>query len=147
MYHYRECGLRNVWLANGYDKHETPYGEGVSIHDVEGLHRAIARNLVRKPGKLTGTELRFLRQEMRLSQSKLAEMVGNEAQTIALWEKRGGQPKLADRFIRAIYRERDEGNAHIQEIIDRLIDADIEEGEGVRITLEKGHHLDWRLAA
>jgi hypothetical protein len=22
MYHYRECGLRNVWLANGYDEHD-----------------------------------------------------------------------------------------------------------------------------
>ena len=30
MYHYRECGLRNVWLANGFEQHETPYGPGVA---------------------------------------------------------------------------------------------------------------------
>jgi putative transcriptional regulator len=145
MYHYRECGLRNVWLANGYDEHETPYGPGIAIHDLTGLHRAIAHGLVTKNGKLTGAELRFLRQEMGLSQAKLAAMLGNEAQTIALWEKRSSQPNIADRFIRAIYRELNEGNAHIQDMIDRLIDADLEEGEG-RITLEQDRG-GWKVAA
>jgi len=36
-YHYRECGLDNVWLLNGYELHDTPYGKGVSFVDVEGL--------------------------------------------------------------------------------------------------------------
>jgi putative transcriptional regulator len=145
MYHYRECGLRNVWLANGYEEHDTPYGSGVSIHDVEGLHKAIACGLIAKGAKLTGTELRFLRQEMGLSQAKLATMLGNEAQTVALWEKRGGQPKIADRFIRAIYREQNEGNAHIREMIDRLVDADLEE-TNAKITLLQGSG-GWKLAA
>lgn len=145
MYHYRECGLRNVWLANGYDAHDTPYGHGISIHDVEGLHRVIARGLIAKGGKLTGAELRFLRQEMGLSQAKLATMLGNEAQTVALWEKRGSQPKVADRFIRAIYREQDEGNAHIQEMIERLVDSDLDESER-KLTLEQDTS-GWKLAA
>lgn len=146
MYHYRECGLRNVWLANGYDEHETPYGPGIAIHDVEGLHRAVAHGLVNKGAKLTGTELRFLRQEMGLSQAKLATMLGNEAQTVALWEKRGGQPKIADRFIRAIYRELNEGNAHIRDMIERLVDSDLEEGDA-RITLEQDSDGGWKVAA
>ena len=81
MYHYRECGLRNVWLANGYDEHDTPYGPGIAIHDVEGLHRAIAHGIVNKGGKLTGTELRFIRQEMSLSQAKLATMLRHATTT------------------------------------------------------------------
>lgn len=145
MYHYRECGLRNVWLANGYDVHDTPYGEGISIHDIEGLHKAIARGLVSKGGRLTGTELRFMRQEMGLSQAKLAQLLGNEAQTVALWEKRGGQPKMADRLIRAIYREQQEGNAHIIQMIERLVDTDIEEADA-RLTLEQDDS-GWKLAA
>ncbi len=145
MYHYRECGLRNVWLANGYDEHETPYGPGVAFHDVEGLHRTIARGLISKGGKLTGTELRFLRQEMGLSQAKLATMLGNDVQSIALWEKRGTQPKMADRFIRAIYREQQEGNAHIREMIERLVDSDLEETDA-RLTLEQNDG-GWRVAA
>lgn len=145
MYHYRECGLRNVWLANGYQEHDTPYGAGISIDDVEGLHHVIARGLIAKGGKLTGAEFRFLRQEMGLSQAKLATMMGNEAQTIALWEKRSTQPKLADRFVRAIYREQDEGNAHILQMLERLVDSDLEESD-VRFTLEQGGD-GWKLAA
>ena len=144
MYHYRECGLRNVWLANGYTEHETPYGHGVAIHDVEGLHHAIAQGLTNKGGKLTGSEFRFLRQELGLSQAKLAALMGNEAQTVAIWEKKGSQPKLADRFVRAFYREQAEGNAHIREMIERLIDADLEECD--RLTLEQSHG-EWRVAA
>ncbi len=145
MLHYRECGLRNVWLANGFVEHATPYGPGVAIDDLAGLHRAIAHGLVNKGGKLTGTELRFLRQEMGLSQAKLATMLGNEAQTVALWEKRGGQPKIADRFIRAIYRELNEGNAKIRDMIERLVDSDLDEGDA-RITLEQDGR-GWKVAA
>ncbi|MFO1255824.1 MAG: hypothetical protein U1E37_09180 [Sphingomonadaceae bacterium] len=145
MYHYRECGLRNVWLANGYDEHQTPYGPGVAIHDADGLHRAIARGLVNKGGKLTGSELRFLRLEMGLSQSRLAAMLGNEAQTVALWEKRSSQPKIADRFIRAIWREQDEGNAQIRAMIERLTDSDVADS-AARIVAEQDEGR-WKVAA
>jgi DNA-binding transcriptional regulator YiaG len=145
VYHYLECGLRNVWLANGYEEHETPYGSGIAIHDVEGLHRVIGRGLVAKIGKLTGAEMRFLRQEMGLSQAKLATMFGNEAQTVALWEKRGGQPKMADRFIRALYSEQLDGNAHIIEMIERLVDSDLIDTDA-RLTMEQDHGA-WKLAA
>lgn len=41
MYRYAESGLPNVWLANGYSMHDSAHGRGVSIEDIEGLHRAI----------------------------------------------------------------------------------------------------------
>ena len=145
MYHYRESGLRNVWLANGYAEHDTPYGPGIAFDDAEGLHRAIARGLVAKGGKLTGAELRFLRREMGLSQARLAGLLGNEAQTVALWEKRGTQPKLADRFIRALWREQNEGNAHIRAMIERLVDTDAKDGDA-RIVAEQDED-GWKVAA
>ena len=37
MYHYTDGGLRNVWLANGYAKHSTPFGDGVAIQDLRRL--------------------------------------------------------------------------------------------------------------
>lgn len=145
MYHYQECGLRNIWLANGYEIHETPYGPGVSIQDVQGLHRAIGHRIVTKGGKLTGAELRFLRTELGLSQAKLAFLMGNEAQTVALWEKKGSQPQLADRFIRAIYSEKADGNVDIVQMIEQLVDSDIVNDEG-RVTLEQDHG-SWKVAA
>jgi putative transcriptional regulator len=145
MYHYRESGLRNVWLANGYDEHDTPYGRGIAIHNVEGLHRAIGRNLVTKAGRLTGPEVRFLRTELGMSQAKLASLLGNDAQSVAGWEKKGRTPKWADRLLRALYREQTEGNVSLLEIIERLADTDLEDG-AEQLTLQE-QDGDWRLAA
>lgn len=136
MLHYLESGLRNIWLANGYTVEESPYGETTAIHDLHGLHRAIGASLVRKPGKLTGAELRFLRVEMELSQAKLANLLGNDVQSIALWEKRGRVPRWADRFIRALYREHAEGNVRIREIVENLADQDIDDTAPEKLTFE-----------
>lgn len=144
MYHYQECGLRNVWLVNGYQEHGTPYGSGVSIENVEGLHSLIGGNLAREKPILTGAEFRFLRKELGLSQSRLAHWWGYDPQSVALWEKRGRVPKIADRFIRAIYLEKNAGSPSISEIVERLADAD--KTEETRLTFEETP-AGWRLAA
>jgi len=124
MLKYTGCGLRNVWLQNGYTRKKTPYGDAVAIQDVEGLHRVLAKAITRKP-KLTGAEFRFIRKELDLSQAALGRMFGFEAQTIALWEKNKQRvPKLADRMLRLIYREHVEDNVKIRELIDRVNDLD-----------------------
>jgi hypothetical protein len=60
MYHYTDGGLRNVWLANGYEIKKTPYGEGVAFHNVDGLTRSICMALTRKASLLTGAEFRYI---------------------------------------------------------------------------------------
>jgi len=123
MYHYTESGLRNVWLANGYKIRNIDGEDAVAIHDVDQLHRVIGGSLANKP-HLTGTELRFLRKEIGLSQAKLAELLGSTEQTVSLWERGRRMPKAYDRLIRAIYLESSDGNVKIREMIDRLIDLD-----------------------
>ena len=83
MYHYTECGLDNVWLENGYKVHKTPYGKGVSIDDASGLHAVLVAELVKKQGRITGKELRFLRTHLALSQSNLAKCLGATEQRCA----------------------------------------------------------------
>jgi len=78
MLRYNKCGLGNVWLRNGYTIKQTRYGKAVVIRDVEGLHRAIAKALSRKR-KLSGTEFRFLRKEIGLSQEALGRIFGCHA--------------------------------------------------------------------
>ena len=136
-YRYTESGLTNVWLANGYTVRKTKYGDGVSIHDMDGLHRALARALSNKP-RLTGTEVRFLRKEMGLSQRGLGELLGVTDQAVSLWERKGQLPKTADRLLRLIYVEHDRGNAPIRSTIERINDMDSQENEKIIAKEAKG---------
>ena len=143
MYHYTECGLRNVWLKNGYVIHKTPYGEGVSIQDVEGLHELIGRKLAMLP-KLTGTELRFLRKEMGMSQRALGELLGTSEQNISLWERRGRMPKVSDRLVRLIYLEHLDGNVRVRKIIENLNELDSVKEQALQFEEYSGQ---WKEAA
>jgi putative transcriptional regulator len=105
MYHYRECGLPNVYLLNGYREVETAYGRGVSIEGVEELHMAIANTLVEEKPSLTGPEVRFIRKLLDLTQSQLAELLGVEDQSVRRWEKLDHVPKQADHGIRLVFRD------------------------------------------
>ena len=61
MYHYTDGGLRKVWLANGYEIKKTPYGEGVTFRNLDGLTRSICQALTRQASLLTGAEFRYIR--------------------------------------------------------------------------------------
>ena len=136
-YRYTESGLTNVWLANGYTIRKTKYGVGVSIHDMDGLHRALARALSKQP-RLTGTQVRFLRKEMGLSQRGLGELLGVSEQAVSLWERKGQLPKTADRLLRLIYVEHDRGNAPIRTTIQRINAMDSQDREQIIAEEAKG---------
>ena len=103
--------------------------------DVAGLHQVIAKRLIENKPHLSGGEFRFLRKELGLSQAKLGKLWGYDAQSVAIWEKRGRVPVIADRFIRVYYREVAEGNANIVEMIEHLNDLDVR--EDARLLFEK----------
>ena len=124
MYHYTESGLQNVWLKNGYTVHKTPYGKGMAITDVAGLHKAIGLVLARLP-KLTGAQFRFLRKEMGMSQKAIATLLGTSEQNISLWERRGHIPRPSDRLVKVLYNEHVRGdNLTIKGLIERIIAQD-----------------------
>lgn len=129
-YHYTECGLNNVWLVNGFEIHRTPYGEGVSIHDVDGLNVAIGLALVEKSAPLTPEEFRFLRVAMDLPQKSLASLVEVTEQTISLYE-RGKQkiPRLVDAALRQFYSEYCEKDSELRSLVERLVSLDHYIGE------------------
>ena len=75
-YRYHECGLSNIYLVNGFNVIETPLGKAVSVHNVDGLHRAIGMFLITNCRNLSGDEIRFLRNEMLMSQKILSALLG-----------------------------------------------------------------------
>jgi putative transcriptional regulator len=156
MYHYTDGGLRNVWLSNGYIKHDTQYGKGVSFQDLEGLTKAICLALTKKPGKLTGSEFRYLRNHMLLSQKAFGELMGYGEQSIAKWEKNGKIPKAVEYFIRTLYVARNNGSKRVCSMIDtinlieRIANTRIivsEKGNKWRSKIETDDHIQNELEA
>lgn len=142
-YHYTECGLRNVWLANGFELKATRYGTGLAIHDVEGLHQAIGRALAHKAA-LTGADLRFLRKEMDLSQAGLGTLLGVTDQAVAKWEKTGRIPRTAERMVRLIYLEHVGGHVQVRKIIEEMARTDRADAEAL---IAESAGEGWKIAA
>ena len=121
MYHYTDGGLKNVWLVNGYKIHKTPYGEGISIEDLDGLSAAVSLALAKKCSPLSGVEFRYVRSAgMKQSQAGLAKLLGNNEQAVARWEKSGKVPRWADKLVRLLYLAHADGNAPIASAIERI---------------------------
>ena len=121
MYHYTDGGLRNVWLANGYEIKKTPFGEGVAFHNLDGLTESICIALTKKAGVLTGSEVRYIRSAgMLLSQPALGKLMGIDGQSVARWEKTSKVPRWADKLVRLLYTAQAEGNEPIAKAVERI---------------------------
>lgn len=106
LLHYKGCGLDDVFLASGYDQEPTPYGSGVRIRNLDKLREAIGLSLVVERKVLRGKELRYLRQQMNLTQTELARLMGCNSQQVARYEKETNEvPGPADRMIRLLYKD------------------------------------------
>lgn len=146
-YHYKACGLDNVYLLNGFTRHKDEgYGASVSFEDIEGLHRAIGAALVNQKRELKGKELRFLRKEMELTQETLAGLMGVSVQTVANWEKsKTANKALADRLLRLMYVEYIQANPHVCDLLESLSKAI--DGRNERVNMERGECGAWSEAA
>jgi DNA-binding transcriptional regulator YiaG len=125
-YHYTKSGLDYVYLMNGYTVHDTPYGRGVSIQHTEQLHDAIAKEIIRRPNRMRGQEVRFLRGRMHLSQEGLARIMRTSRPAIARYEGNPLKeiPGSADVALRLFYAARMTSDPIAKEIADLLMEID-----------------------
>lgn len=147
MLKYDDCGLRNIWLANGY-RYEDIEGHGrcLEIDNIEGLHRTIGHHLVNYRKRLSGSEIRFLRIEMGMSQKRLADSLGVDEQTVSLWERSKRRPAVAaERMLRLMYLEHADGKTKVAEMIEKWNDSDRQEEEARKVFEETSR--GWRMAA
>lgn len=103
-YRYRECGLDNVYLK-GIPIYECPEGHKEPVISKPVLiHDRVARELIKKSRVLGGPEIRFLRKQMGLSSTLLANLMGVTLTTVSRWEN-GDAPigSGGDRLLRLLY--------------------------------------------
>jgi len=126
LYHYTGCGLDYIYLANGYEIKDTPFGkEGITINNLDGLHQAIAADLINNKLDWTGAELRFIRKELGFTQQRLGIFVSRDAQTVALWEKGAhDMPEEATNILRGIYESRLNGSVNFEKMVERINELD-----------------------
>ena len=124
-FHYTACGLDDIWLVSGYDAEELDGERVVTIRNLDGLHAAIGQSLVKRKKILTGKEIRFLRQQLDLTQSQLARFVGCDAQQIARYEKgENKMPGSTDRLLRMLYQEHLGGEISVKALLTALDELD-----------------------
>jgi len=117
-YHYKESGLRNLWLE-GVEIFECSCGQKFAIIPcVPELHGLIAQDLLRQKDQLSGREIRFLRKHMGLKAKDFAEYLGVNNVTVSRWERGEERPSQpTDRLIRLFYA----GMMNLKDIVHQLI--------------------------
>ncbi|HET9621217.1 MAG TPA: type II TA system antitoxin MqsA family protein [Kofleriaceae bacterium] len=84
---YTESGLSNVVLVGVEVRHCSHCGEHtVSIPHIEDLHRSIAMAIIKNPGRLAPSEIRFLRKWLGWSGVDFAKHMGVTPETVSRWE-------------------------------------------------------------
>lgn len=122
---YTGCGLDDIWLASGFEVEEIDGEKAITVHNLDGLQATIGRFLIKRRKILSGKEIRFLRVQMDLTQSKLARLVGCDAQQIARYEKgQNKMPGAVDRLLRMLYREHLNDPDGVQGFLEALDELD-----------------------
>lgn len=147
--HYKDCGLDSIFLLNGFETETHDGEEYVTIKDIDGLHRAIGLHIIMSRKAPSGKEVRFLRNEMDMSQSELGSTLGVTDQSVARWEK--GQtevPGPATFALKVLYLislipdgQRDRVISQFMEALHRLSETD-EISDHATFTYSNGEWLD-----
>ncbi|MDF2120112.1 hypothetical protein PY365_31580 [Roseiarcaceae bacterium H3SJ34-1] len=132
LYHYTECGLDNIYLLDGFEIEEVDGEEFVSVHDVDGLWKAIGLNLVANRKTFSPTEIRFIRSQMDKTQAELASLLRVDDQTVARWEKKKCKiPGPADLALRFLFLaspvaqpEGGEALASLHKMVEKIVETD-----------------------
>lgn len=84
---YTESGLPNVVLV-GVEVRRCPAcgHQEVVLPRITELHRVIAHAVIHKRGRLSGTEVRYLRKYLGWSGVDFAKRMGVDASTVSNWE-------------------------------------------------------------
>jgi putative transcriptional regulator len=87
LHHMTGIGLSNVYLLNGFHIDSDDGDETISYENIAGLYFEISRAISSKPYIMRPDEFRFVRKQLKMSQSEVATLFDKSDQAIAKWEK------------------------------------------------------------
>ena len=118
MTRYPHFAFPNIYLVNGYTVTNTHRGEEMEFAREDDLEQCIRRIVLRKPSRLRGWDLRFLRRGLSMTQAELGAYVDRDEQTIARWEKtEDSVPRAVDVVIRMRFAACCEPSLSIKEVL------------------------------
>jgi putative transcriptional regulator len=104
-YHYKECGLDNVFLKNIELRVCEVCGlRAPRLLRMRELHGTLARAVAMQPCPLRGMDIRFLRKQLGYSAKQWATFLRIDTSTLSRWEN--GQQEIgtqSDTLIRLLY--------------------------------------------
>lgn len=119
-YELKEVGLKNVVLQ-GIEIVKCPKckNEDPIIPNMNGLMRALALAVIKKPYRLTGEEVRYLRKYLRLTGEEFSRLIHVDKTTLSKWENNDDRVgDQSDRLVRLVALGLGEG---LQEESERVI--------------------------
>lgn len=134
---YTECGLDYVILMGIESRECAACGEQeLVISKIAQLHRAIAKAVVEKKGRLEGQDIRFLRKFLGLSAVDFAAQIGSKAETVSRWENNHRPISVTqDRLLRLmVLNERPKASYPLEKL------AQLTVGESSRVAI-RAHSL------
>ena len=99
-YHYVECGLDNVYLAN-VEIEVCPrcHEEVVNIPAIAELHRLITGRAITQPGRMLPEQIRFVRKHLGWGADDFARFMNVPEPTIREWESEPGAMDLTHEIL------------------------------------------------
>jgi putative zinc finger/helix-turn-helix YgiT family protein len=141
----KTVGVPGVWIVTDVARCPKCGSYEVIVQDLDGLHRAIARTVINKEGRLSGAEIRFLRKLLGWSGADFAEHMGTSAETVSRWETDSTpMGPQADRLLRLMVLTREP--VANDDKLDMLKGVTKAKGVKVRMTARSGAH-GWKVTA
>ena len=134
LYHYRECGLPNVYLAGINVAVCGECGERFPvIASILDLYEKIAEAVALKPQTLVGVEVKFLRKQLGLTAAQWASYMKTDKATVSRWENdHSPVGRQSDALARYLYfrllEEKEDRHIH-ENISGRITSAETNDDE------------------
>jgi putative zinc finger/helix-turn-helix YgiT family protein len=139
-YHYKECGLDNVYLENIELRVCESCGVTMPrLRRILDLHTTIARAVALKPDSLNGAEIRFLRKHLSLKAREWAVLLRIDHTTLSRWENGDQQVgPQSDALVRLLYfrlLEEREGRLISDPVAERIATPNKERNEEATVLI------------